>query len=215
MLQHVSLFQRLSDQQRAAIEARALNRLFPKGAIIVTEGDVAHSLYVVVSGSVKIYLNDEHGKEILLDVLRAGEHFGELSLLDGEPRSASVAALEATQLLILSADVFQELVLTQADSAAQICRELAQRVRHLTESVRTLALLDVFGRLVKLLNELAVTDAQGQRQVDAGLTQQELANRIGASREMVSRILKDLAVGGYLSIEHRRIILHKKLPSRW
>lgn len=214
MLNKVSLFEGLSEAQIKRLSDRALTRTYPKGAIIINERDEAGTLFVIVSGMVKAYLSDEAGKEVVLSTMGPGEYFGELALLDDTPRSASVATMEPCKLISLQKSLMQETITADPDMALQLLKGMARRVRRLTESVRTLALLDVFGRLVRVLDELGVEE-QGARVVEPRPTQQELANRIGASREMVSRILTDLARGGYIDMEDKRIVIRKKIPSHW
>lgn len=214
MLDKVSLFEGLSQTQLDKLTERAATRSYPRGAIVINEGDEAGTLFVVVTGSLKVYLSDEAGKEVILSTLGPGEHFGELALFDDTPRSASVATLEACRLMLVQKSVLRELILTEPEAAMHMLRGLATRIRKLTENVRALALLDVFGRLVHTLEELSV-EKDGVRVVEPRPTQQELASRIGASREMVSRILTDLVRGGYIALEDKRLIIRKKIPRNW
>jgi CRP/FNR family cyclic AMP-dependent transcriptional regulator len=214
MLEKVALFEGLSEAQLERLRERAVIRLHPKGAIVIHEGDEAGALFVIVSGTVKAYLSDEHGKEVVLSSMGPGEYFGELALFDDTPRSASVATLEPCRLLVLQKSLVREVVHDDPEIALHLLQGLARRVRKLTESVRTLALLDVFGRLVRTLDELAV-ERDGKSVIDPRPTQQDLASRIGASREMVSRILGDLARGGYIAVEGKRIVIRRKIPAHW
>jgi CRP/FNR family cyclic AMP-dependent transcriptional regulator len=214
MLDKVALFEGLSEAQLARLSDKAPVRAFPKGAIVINEGDEAGTLFVIVSGAVKAYLSDENGKEAILSTQGPGEYFGELALFDDTPRSASVAATEPCTLMVLQKSVVQEAVRSDPDIALKLLKGMAGRVRRLTENVRTLALLDVFGRLVRVLEDLAV-ERDGVRVIEPRPTQQEIASRIGASREMVSRILTDLARGGYIEMEDKRILIRKKIPSHW
>jgi CRP/FNR family cyclic AMP-dependent transcriptional regulator len=214
MLKDVAIFQGLSDEDIAYLTERAATRTYPKGAIIVNEGDEGNSLFVIQSGLVKAYLSDDKGKEVILSTQGPGEYFGELALFDEAPRSASVAAMEPCKVMIVSKTQLRESILDRPQIAVILLKRLAVRVRALTENVRTLALLDVFGRLVKTLYSLA-EEKDGGLVIDQKLTQQDLANRIGASREMVSRIMNDLAEGGYIAVEGKRVSIRKKIPSSW
>lgn len=214
MLKDVGGFEGLSDRQVSLLTDRAAVRSYSKGAIIVNEGDEGTSLFVILSGSVKTFLSDENGKEVVLSTQGAGEYFGDLALFDDEPRSASVMALEPCKVMIITKAQLREAIKEDPDIGFSLLHGLAKRVRILTENVRTMALLDVFGRLVRTLYMLA-EEREGTLVVDQRLTQQDLANRIGASREMVSRIMHDLTQGGYLSIKSRRITILKKIPSNW
>lgn len=214
MLKDVSIFEGLTDEDIGYLTERAATRTYPKGAIIVNEGDEGSSLFLIQSGSVKAYLSDDKGKEVVLSNQGPGDYFGELALFDEAPRSASVAALEPCKVMIISKAQLREAILERPQIAVAMLKGLAVRIRALTENVRTLALLDVFGRLVKTLYSLA-EQKDGGLVIDQKLTQQDLANRIGASREMVSRIMNDLAKGGYIEVDHKRILLRKKIPSSW
>lgn len=214
MLETVSIFSGLDEQQLAEIEKHANSRHYPRNAVILYEGGNSDSLYVILSGRVKIYLNDENGKEVILNHQEAGEYFGELSLIDDTERSASVMTVEKSTFAIISKQDFRAVLGKNPDIAIQLIKDLVYRVRALTGNVKTLALSDVYGRVCKTLLSLA-TEHDELLVVEEPLTQQEIANRIGASREMVCRILKDLATGGYITLDHRRILIHKQLPQRY
>ena len=214
MLQKVSLFSELSDSQLEFLSARSTSRNYPKGAVIVNEGDEGNALFVIQTGTVKTYLCDDRGKEVVLSTQGPGEYFGDLALFDDTPRSASVAALEPCKLMVVSKHLLREAVAEKPELALVMLKGMAIRVRKLTENVRTLALLDVFGRLVSTLYTLA-TERDGTLIVEQKLTQQDLANRIGASREMVGRIMHDLAEGGYIEVDQKRILIRKKIPASW
>jgi CRP/FNR family cyclic AMP-dependent transcriptional regulator len=213
-LDKVELFAGLDPSQLEALAQGARLRTFQHGTIVVNEGDDAHGMFVVQSGSLKCFLMDENGREVTLSLLGPGEYFGELALLDEAPRSASVIAMERSELLQIPRPTF--LALLDANPACMhiLLRNLVGRVRALTENVRALALVDVFGRITRLFESLAV-DRDGQSVIERRLTQQEIANLVGASREMVNRILRDLVVGGYIAIENQRIVVKRKLPPRW
>jgi CRP/FNR family transcriptional regulator, cyclic AMP receptor protein len=203
----------LSKLELEAIAPRAITRSFPKNAVIVNEGDHTDSLYIVVSGLVKIYVSDEKGKEIVLGEAGPGEYFGEM-LLDEGPRSASVMTLEPSRFLVVTRDDFREFVVRSPEFSLHLIRKLIGRVRALTDNVKSLALMDVYGRVARMLLELAVR-RDGLLVIESRPTQQEMANRVGASREMVSRILKDLAAGGYIDMARDRITIARTLPRAW
>lgn len=213
-LEAVPLFNDLPKPAREALLCKARTRTYAKGAIVINEGDAAHGLFIVCSGQLKACLNDEQGRELVLSTMGPGDHFGELALLDGAPRSANVAALEASELLFITKEAFHSVLQAHPDCMWAIVFSLVARVRDLTENVRTLALVDVFGRLVRLLTSLAAQEGEMQV-IRPRPTQQDIANRIGASREMVSRILKDLVFGGFLNLESDHIVIRRKFPSRW
>ena len=195
------------------IAAVATVRTFPKRAIIVTEGDETDSLYVVLSGKARVYVADEKGREVQLNQLGPGEYFGEVTL-DGGPRSASVMAVEDTRCAIVKRGEFTPFLEAHPELALHIVRKLAHRVRELTENVRSLALMDVYGRVARLLLELA-EEKEGKLVIDEALTHRDIAARVGASREMISRIFSDLAEGGYVRREDGHLVIARKPPPRW
>jgi CRP/FNR family cyclic AMP-dependent transcriptional regulator len=203
----------LSDQDIAALSRHAVTRAFPKNTIILNEGDLTDSLYIILSGRVKVFLANEEGKEIVLDTQGPGEYFGEM-VLDEGPRSASVMTLEPCRFQLIPKDDVKALLQTHPDFAMHLVRKLIYRGRVLTEHVKSLALQNVYGRFAKLLNEMAVPQ-NGKRVLQEKLSQQEMANRVGASREMINRIVKDLTIGGYISVDGQRIVIHKTLPANW
>ena len=191
----------------------AVSRTVPKNTVVVSEGDRTDSLYIIVSGKVRIYVNDKKGKEVELGQSGPGEYFGEM-VLDEGPRSASVMTLEPSRFLVVPLKDFRDFVVNNPAFALSLIEKLIARVRSLTESVKSLALMDVYGRVARLLLELA-EESGGTMVIAQRLTQQDIASRIGASREMVSRILKDLSTGGYLTQSRTGIVLHRKPPEHW
>ena len=192
---------------------RAVSRTFPKSTVVVTEGDRTDSLYIVVSGKVKIYVSDDNGKEIVLSEAGPGEYFGEM-VLDEGPRSASVMTLEPTRFLVVPKADFEEFVKKSPEFALHLILKLIKRVRTLTNDVKSLALMDVYGRVARMLLDLAV-NKDGKLVIENKPTQQEMASKVAASREMVSRILTDLVTGGYIEVDKDRIVIAKALPRAW
>lgn len=196
-----------------ALSREARSRAVPKNTVVVSEGDRSDSVYIIASGRVKVFLQGADGKEVVLNVQGPGEYFGDLAL-DDEPRSASVATLELSRFYVVTKDDFRRFLAGNPDFAMRLIGRLMHRVRALTSNVRSLALLDVYGRVVHLLLELAV-EQDGLRLVPGRLTQKDIADRVGASREMVSRIFKELVAGGYITLDKGRITIHKAPPPRW
>lgn len=214
MLTQVPLFSGLSDTEIQPVLSHATKKTIAKNTIIITEGDLSVSLYVILSGKVKVFLQDNEGREVVLNSQEAGEYFGELALIDDEPRSASVMTLEKSTFLVISKEEFKQVLCNHPDIAFGLIKGLVLRLRCLTENVKDLALTDVYGRVSKLLSGLARAQA-GKRVIENCLTQQEIANRVGASREMVGRILRDLTTGGYITVEGKCIFINDKLPLGW
>lgn len=214
MLQNIPLFSVLGTDELGAIERLAVTRNYPKNSVIINEGDHTDSLYVILSGKVKIFLTDDQQKEVIVAIQRAGDYFGELALLDEAPRSASVMTMEPCTLLMITRNAFERHLATEPKIAISLMRGVAERLRATTENVKSLALMDVYGRIARTLLQLA-KEEEGHQVIDERLTHQDLANMVGASREMVSRIMKDLARGGYIKIEGKRIVIKDKLPPGW
>ena len=195
------------------IAATGVVRTFPRSAVLINEGDQGDSLYILVPGKVKVFASPAAGREVVIDFHGPGEYVGEMSL-DGSPRSASVMTVEPTTCAVVSRAHFREFILAHPDFALHLIEMLIQRVRVATENVKSLALTDVYGRLVRLLLSLAV-ERDGRLLVPEKLTQQDIAERVGASRDMISRLMKDLVGGGYLAVEERTITILKKPPPGW
>jgi CRP/FNR family transcriptional regulator, cyclic AMP receptor protein len=212
-LQGIPLFQGVSEADLRALADRTAVRSYPKQAIILSEGDESDSLYLILAGRVKIYLADEHGKELILAIKGPGQYFGEM-VLDGDARSASVMTLEPAQFAILSRADFRAFLLGHAAVALQLVENLIRVARGLNRSVRNLAMLDVYGRVARILLELAV-ERDGKLVIPERMTQKDIAARVGASREMINRILRDLTTGGYVSVHEGRITINKAPPTRW
>ena len=201
-----------SDRELDVIRAVASEKSYPKNAVVLTEGEMGDSLYMIQSGKVKVFIGDEEGREIILKILGPGAFFGEMSMIDKQPRSASVTTIEPSTFQVLTHAAFERCVEQEPRIANMVMQILAQRVREADRKIGTLALMDVYGRVANTLLELAVT-SNGKLIVSEKLSQQELANMVGASREMVNRILKDLTDGGFISIEAKAItIINRELP---
>ena len=205
--------ERLSALELRAISAHAVSRSYPKNTVVVSEGDATNSLYVVLEGRVKIFLADATGREIVLGEAGPGEYFGEMTL-DGGPRSASVMTLEASRLSAIPQADFKQFISANPAFAFHLVQNLIARVRVLTDNVKSLALMDVYGRVARVLLELA-HEENGQLVISEKPTQIELAGRIGASREIVSRILKDLSSGGFIRTEGKSMVIARTLPKQW
>jgi len=214
MLTDIPFFSELDEPLLSELHLHASKRTYPKNTIIINEGDSTDSLYFIESGKVKVYLSDESGKEIIVNSHSKGEYFGELALIDNSKRSASVMTTEKCVFKIIAKVEFEKFLESHPKIALGLIKVLTQRIRNLTDNVRSLALMDVYGRVAKTL--ISLSEVDGERQVIKDkLTQQDIANRVGASREMVARILKDLTFGGYISNVDRRIVINEKLPEHY
>jgi CRP/FNR family cyclic AMP-dependent transcriptional regulator len=206
-------FEPLHDEVLRNIAASGVVRTFPRNTVLINEGDVGDALFVILSGRVKVYSSNEAGREFVIDFHGAGEYVGEMTL-DGEPRSASVMTVEATTCAVVNRAQFRDFILAHPDFAMHLIDRLIHRLRVTTGNLKSLALSDVYGRLVRLLNTLS-QDVDGKSVVPEKLTQQDIADRVGASRDMIGKLMKDLVAGGYLAVEDRTIAILKKLPTGW
>jgi len=201
-----------------AAELEEISRLgvareFRERTVLMSEGDETDALYIIMEGRVRAYVSDSTGREAILSVMGPGEYFGEIAFDEG-PRSASVITLEPCRLLVIPREEFAEFVKRSPAFALHFIHRLIARVRTLTDNVRSLALMDAYGRVARLLLDSSVTE-DGKQFIPEKLTQTEIASRVGCSREMVSRIFKDLVQGQYITIHPDRIVINRKPPAKW
>jgi CRP/FNR family cyclic AMP-dependent transcriptional regulator len=189
-------------------------RRYRKGTILIHESDLGDTLFILIEGRVKVFSTDTHGREITLGVIVAGEYFGEMAL-DGGVRSASVITLEPAVCSLVTRAALLAFIAEEPSFALDLLGKVIHRARSATNAVRNLAFTDVYGRITQLLTELAEPQPDGTGLLRERMTQQDIASRVGCSREMVSRIMKDLEAGGYVGLRDRRIALLAKLPARW
>jgi CRP/FNR family cyclic AMP-dependent transcriptional regulator len=188
-------------------------RTWEPGASVVTQGDIADCMYLIHEGELRAFVAGDGGRVVELNTLHAGELFGEL-MLSGERRSATVQVTTRARLTRVTRADAERVLAQRPELAFQLIQRMVQRVRTLTRTVGRLASVDVYGRLVGLFDALAVDD-KGLRVVPGPLSQQRIAERVGASKAMVNRLLTDLAKGGYIEVSRERIVLLKKLPPKW
>lgn len=210
ILKTVRLFSTLSDEQLRILQPCLQQRSYPRGTLIMRAGEETDALYIIISGRVKVLIPDEEGHEVILAFMGPNEFFGEMGLLDDQPRSASVEALEPCELLRFSKSGFIACLKDNFDLAMIIIRNLVKRLRDADRSIESLALIDVYGRVARLLLDHA-QDIDGLWVVKQAPPKQEMARMIGASREMVSRVMKDLQQRGYIRAEKRKVILLDRL----
>lgn len=213
-LSRVQLFAGLTDEELATLTEAKQVRRYPKNTTIINEGDTTDALYLISSGKVKVVRTLDGGKEVVISVLGPGDYFGEMSLIDHEPRSASVVTREDSEIIMLYREMFTRLLLANPQLAVNIMKGLCQRLRDADQRIESLALMDVYGRIAGLLIQMS-EEQDGLQVIRDELTHQDIASMVGASREMVSRILKDLTRGGYITIEKKIITINTKLPASW
>lgn len=192
---------------------RGIFRSYRKNTVIITEGETGDSIFVLLQGQVRVYANDQNGREITYGTIESGDYFGEMSL-DGGARSASVMTAEPTLCSLVSRQAVQQHLEEEPAFAMELVTKVIRRARDATEKARQMALLDVYGRLIHTLERKGVAKPQAPVELTQ-ITHQQIASQVGASREMVSRLLKDLEKGGYIELGVKRITLVKKLPARW
>jgi CRP/FNR family cyclic AMP-dependent transcriptional regulator len=210
-----------AEQLVAALESPALRELAARGRIqqyrkdvvMLQEGDHGDTLFIVLAGRVKVFATGADDREIVFDIHGPGEYVGEMAL-DGGPRSASVMTLAPTTCSVVTRVTLKDHISKHPEFAFELLAKVIRRARRATESARDLALLDVYGRVRRLFDSLAV-EREGVRVVPEKLTHQEIADRVGSSREMISRLLKDLTEGGYISVSEKLVTLRKPLPPNW
>lgn len=213
-LKNIPFLSQLSDQALITLAEKAKSAKYPKQTMIINEGDETSSLYIMLSGKVRVFSSDDKSKEVTLLIQEPGSYFGEIALLTNEPRSASVVALEKTACAVISKNDFINWLMNHPDVAIDLLRILSEKVRQLTDKLREMALSNVYERTVKALQELAVVEGNVSVIHDRP-TQQELASMVGASREMINKVMHELTKGGYVVIENKTLIINKKLPSSW
>lgn len=206
VLKAVPLFSTCPDEQLRMLVTVVTRKSAPRGSMILVAGDATDSLYIVLAGRLKVMMSDSEGKEVILSILGPGEFFGEMGLIDDSPRSASVVALEACELLAVSKRDFARLLAQSFEMTMAVMRGLVRRLREADRKIGSLALLDVYGRVARLLLDMS-ENVNGEKVVTKKLPKQDIAKMIGASREMVSRVMKDLQLGGYIEVRGSHIIL--------
>lgn len=199
----VPLFSGLPPEELQQFAAITREKTYPKSSVILFEDDPGDSLFVIRDGRVKVVLVGEDGREVILGVLGVGEHFGELSLIDDQPRSAHVIAMEDSNLLVLRRDDFRRRVETSPTVAWTLLSELSRRLRRADGKIGGLVLLDVPGRIARLLLDMA--EEGGSETIEKPLTHQTIAQMIGASRETVSRAMREFQDQGWIGVERRKI----------
>lgn len=210
VLRTVPLFSSVPDEQLRLLATVVSRRSATRSSIVIAAGDPTDSLYIILSGRLKVMMSDADGKEVILSMLGPGEFFGEMGLIDDNPRSASVVAVEPCDLLVITRRDFRKCMADNLEMAMAVMRGLVRRLREADRKIGSLALLDVYGRVARLLLDMSET-VDGQKMVTKRLPKQDIAKMIGASREMVSRVMKDLQTGGYIEMRGSTILLRDNI----
>ena len=213
MLRNVPLFAVLDEAHLQSLAGVMTRRSFPKNRIVLQAGDPTDSLYIILSGRIRVQMADDEGKEVILAVLGPGDFFGEMGLMDDEPRAASVLSTEQCEFVVITKSDFDALLKNNFGIAMVIMRGLVKRLREADRKIESLALLDVYGRVARVLLECSEV-IDGNKVVKNKLPRQDIAKMIGASREMVSRVMKGLEVGGYIEVrDDGSILLRERLSA--
>ena len=211
VLKSVPLFATFSAEQLRDLVGMITRRSAPRGTPIMHEGDLTDSLYIVIAGRLKVTMGEADGKETILAILGQGEFFGEMGLIDDNPRSASVVAIEPCELLAVTKRAFRKCLVENLELAMAVMRVLVRRLRDADRKIGSLAMLDVYGRVARLLLDMS-ENVNGQKILTRRLSKQDIAKMIGASREMVSKVMKDLQVSGYIEVRGSTIVLRDTNP---
>ena len=200
------IFETLDDECLKPLMRVAMLRAIPRNTVVLSAGDSTDNIYFVLSGALKVQVSDEDGREVILSKLGPGELFGEMGVLDDHPRSATVLAVESSQVVVMGKADFKQCLVDNPDVSLFIMRNLTKRLRMADRNIESLALLDVYGRVARLLLESA-ENVDGRKVVTQKLTKQDIGKMIGASREMVSRVMRDLAMQGLIEERDGQLIL--------
>ena len=213
LIRRVSLFSTLTPEQGEALAATVSKKRFKRGEILVEQGKKTDALYIVLTGRTRVVMADNKGREVILATLASGDYVGEMSLIDDAPHSATVVADQQVDVLVLGRDSFLRCLGENLEMSHAVMRGLVQRLRKASENISSLALMGVYGRVAKVLLDSAEPDDTGALVIRDKLSRQDVAKMVGASREMVSRVMKDfeeqgfvqLLDGGALRVVERRV----------
>lgn len=213
LIRRVPLFSMLTEAQAAAVAEAVVKRRFKRGEIIVEQGKKTNALFILLNGRARVITADSRGREVILATLHPGDHIGEMSLIDNEPHSATVRAEVQTDVLMLGRLEFARCLPENSSMAYAIMRGLVQRLRQADRKIESLALMDVYGRVARSLLEAAEAggdETDGVLLIRDKISRQDIAKMVGASREMVSRVMKDLEERGFIKTQDNGLILIKE-----
>ena len=210
VLKAVPLFSSFPEEQLRMLTTVVSRKSVSRGTTVMASGDATDALYIVLSGRLKVMMSDAEGKEVILSIIGSGEFFGEMGLIDDAPRSASVVAIEPCELIGIAKRDFKKCLAENFEMAMGVMRGLVRRLREADRKIGSLALLDVYGRVARLLLDMS-ENVEGEKIVTKRLPKQDIAKMIGASRKMVSRVMKDLQMGGYIEIRGSNIVLRDSI----
>lgn len=212
LIRRVPLFSMLTESQAVSVADAVVKRRFKRGEVIVEQGKKTNALFILLNGRARVVTADSRGREVILATLQPGDHIGEMSLIDNEPHSATVRAEVQTDVLMLGRVEFARCLPENSSMAYAVMRGLVQRLRHADRKIESLALMDVYGRVARALLEFATDpgDVEGEMLIREKISRQDIAKMVGASREMVSRVMKDLEERGFIQTQENGSILVKE-----
>jgi CRP-like cAMP-binding protein len=202
----------LTESQAVSVADAVVKRRFKRGEVIVEQGKKSNALFILLNGRARVVTSDSRGREVILATLQPGDHIGEMSLIDNEPHSATVRAEVQTDVLMLGRIEFARCLPENSSMAYAVMRGLVQRLRHADRKIESLALMDVYGRVARALLEFAAATSTGDGEllIREKISRQDIAKMVGASREMVSRVMKDLEERGFIQTQENGSILIKE-----
>lgn len=200
LIRRVSLFSTLSPEQAEGLAGAVSKKSFKRGEVLVEQGKKCNALYIILVGRTRVLMTDNNGREVILATLSSGDYVGEMSLIDNEPHSATVVADQEVDVLVLGRDSFLRCLNENMEMAHAVMRVLVQRLRKASENISSLALVGVYGRVAKVLLDSAVADETDTLVIREKMTRQDIAKMVGASREMVSRVMKDFEEQGFIQL---------------
>ena len=209
LIRRVPLFSMLTESQAISVADAVVKRRFKRGEVIVEQGKKSNALFILLNGRARVVTADSRGREVILATLQPGDHIGEMSLIDNEPHSATVRAEVQTDVLMLGRLEFARCLPENSSMAYAVMRGLVQRLRHADRKIESLALMDVYGRVARALLEFASQTPEGELLIRERISRQDIAKMVGASREMVSRVMKDLEERGFIETQENGAILVK------
>jgi CRP/FNR family transcriptional regulator, cyclic AMP receptor protein len=214
LIRRVPLFSMLTPTQAESVADAVIKRRFKRGELIVEQGKKSNALFIILTGRARVLTSDSRGREVILANLAPGDYIGEMSLIDNEPHSATVRAEVQTDVLMLGRVEFARCLPENTSMAYAVMKGLVQRLRHADRKIESLALMDVYGRVARALIEASETDSAGQIVIRDKVSRQDLAKMVGASREMVSRVMKDLEERGYIeTLEDNSVLIKDRLST--
>ena len=198
LIRRVPLFAMLTASQAEAVAEAVIKRRFKRGELVVEQGKKSNALFIILTGRCRVFTSDARGREVILANMQPGDYIGEMSLIDNEPHSANCRAEVQTDMLVLGRAEFARCLPENSSMAYAIMKGLVQRLRQADRKIESLALMDVYGRVARALLEFAVPDRDGEMIIRDKISRQDIAKMVGASREMVSRVMKDLEDRGFI-----------------